>query len=212
MRFSLALYRGDEAGAESISRRLAATVRVILDDMQHFYGFAWLRLLQRADPDLARQVYWRLCPELLQEEPRVDAWNHSLAIGLVDGMRRAGDSASADSLLERALSVLRGTTDPWCRTARVAAYLLRGQTQRALAELREAEYGGTCWWLLEREPIYEPMWDHPDFRSRMAEIKAHTAAQLEQLREMERRREIVLSPEQLPARAHAWGSSPPASR
>jgi hypothetical protein len=68
------------------------------------------------------------------------------------------------------------------------------------------------WWLLEREAIYEPLWDHPEFQAMMAEVKADMAAQLEQLREMERRGEIVLSPNQLPLSAHASGSSPPASR
>jgi tetratricopeptide (TPR) repeat protein len=213
-RFALALYRGDEASAESVSRRMAETLQGTPEDYQYFTDFAWLRQLQIAAPDLANQVYGRLYPELLQEEPRVDAWNHAAAISLADWMRRLGDTETADSLLEESLTVIKETTNAYYPPASAAAYLLKGDRERALTALRETVAAGWRWnwWLLEREPIYEPLWDHPEFRAMMAEVKADMAAQLEQLREMERRGEIVLSPELLPPRAHASGSSSAASR
>ncbi|MFB3111479.1 MAG: tetratricopeptide repeat protein [Gemmatimonadales bacterium] len=196
-RFFLTLYRGNEAAAESISRRLAETVQRTAEGYQYLRDFAWLRQLQRTAPDLAMQVYGRLYPELLQDEPRVDAWNHAAAISLADGMRRSGDAATADSLLEKSLSVIMETTDPHYPPASATAYLLKGERDRALTALREAVDGGWRWdwWLLEREPIYEPLWDHPEFQAMMAEFKADMAAQLERVREMERNGELEPIPE-----------------
>ena len=143
------------------------------------------------------QAYRRLAPELLQEEPRVGAWNHGAAISLADWMRRSGDAVTANSLLEKSLSVISETTDRLYPPARATAYLLQGDTQRALAALREAVEGGwrTGWWLLEREPIYEPLWELPEFQSLMAEVKADMAAQLARVREMERNGELEPIPE-----------------
>ena len=75
--------------------------------------------------------------------------------------------------------------------------MLQGETDRALTALREAidagwRYG---WWLLEREPIYAPLWDQPEFQAMMAEIKADMAAQLERVREMEKNGELEPIPE-----------------
>jgi TolB-like protein len=195
-RFSLALYRGDEVSAEAISRELAETTQHIYTGY-HFTGYlAWLRQLHGADPQLATQAYRRLAPELLQEEPRVGAWNHGVAISLADLMRRSGDAAAANSLLEKSLSVISQTTDRYYPPARAAAYLLQGDTQRAVAALREAVEGGWRfgWWLLEREPIYEPLWELPEFQTLMAEVRADMATQLERVREMERRGELTLIP------------------
>ena len=197
MRFAIAWYRGDEKSAESISRGMAETVQSIVPGYNYIGNFAWLRLLQRADPNLAMQVYARLYPELLQEEPQVNPWNHAAAISLADLLRHSGSDTTADSLLEKSLSVIRETTNRWYPPASAAAYLLQGKTDRALTALREAidagwRYG---WWLLEREPIYAPLWDQPEFQAMMAEIKADMAAQLARVREMERNGELEPIPE-----------------
>jgi TolB-like protein/Flp pilus assembly protein TadD len=196
-RFSLALYRGDEVSAEAISRELAETAQRIYPGYHYTWALAWLRQLHGADPQLVMQAYMRLAPELLQEEPRVGAWNHGAAISLADWMRRSGDAVTASSLLEKSLSVISQTTDPFYPPARTTAYLLQGDTHRALAALREAVEGGwrKGWWLLEREPIYEPLWALPEFQSLMAEVKADMAAQLERVREMERNGELEPIPE-----------------
>jgi TolB-like protein/Flp pilus assembly protein TadD len=196
-RFSLALYRGDEVSAEAISRELAETAQRIYSGYHYSWNLAWLRQLHAADPQLAMEAYRRLAPELLQEEPKVGAWNHGAAISLADWMRRAGDAVTANSLLEKSLSVISQTTDRYYPPARATAYLLQGDTQRALAALREAVAGGwrSGWWLLEREPIYEPLWALPEFQSLMAEVRADMAAHLAQVREMERTGELEPIPE-----------------
>jgi hypothetical protein len=141
-RFFLALYRGDEVSAEAISRELAETAQRIYAGYHYTGSLAWLRQLHGADPQLAMEAYMRLAPELLQEEPRVGAWNHGAAISLADWMRRSGDAVTANSLLEKSLSVISQTTDPYYPPARTTAYLLQGDTHRALAALREAVEGG----------------------------------------------------------------------
>ncbi len=197
MRFRIALYRGDEKSAESISRGMAGTVQSLLGGNRYIDNFSWLRLLHRADSSLAMQVYARLYPELLQDEPQVNAWNHAAAISLADLLRRSGNDATADSLLEKSLSVIGETTDRWYLSASVTAYLLQGKTDRALTALREDIDAGwrVGWWALEREPIYESLWDQPEFQAMMAEIKADMAEQLAQVREMERNGELEPIPE-----------------
>ena len=197
MRFEIALYRGDEKSAESISRGMAKTVQSFTGGNRYIGYFAWLRLLQRADPELAMQVYARLYPGLFQDEPQVNAWNHAAAISLADLLRRSGNDTTADSLLEKSLSVIGETTDRWYFPARATAYLLQGETDRVLTALREAIDAGwrIGWWALERERIYEPLWDQPEFQAMMAEVKADMATQLARVREMERNGELEPIPE-----------------
>ncbi|MBW2386655.1 MAG: tetratricopeptide repeat protein [Deltaproteobacteria bacterium] len=194
-RFAHALYRGDQILSESISRQLAENVQQI-EEFQYMHLLAWLRVLQRADPARAMQVYQRHYPQLHEEKPQVDAWNHAGAISLADWMRRSGDDKRADLLLEQSLSVLRETTDPWHGPAATAAQLLLGELDLALAALRKAIDSSwrDTWWLLEREPIYAPLWDHPEFQTLMAELRADMARQLVELRELERREEFVVIP------------------
>jgi TolB-like protein len=191
-RFAHALYRGDRISSESISRQLVETMHPIVEQ-QYLHVFAWLHVLQRVDPALAIQVYERHYPKLLDENPQVDGWNHAAAISLADWMRRAGDDARADLLLQQSLSVLEETTDPYYGPATATAHLLLGEPDDALAALREAIDSG--WragsWILERDPIYAPLWDHPEFQALMTEVRADMAAQLAQLREMEKRGELT---------------------
>ena len=197
MRFQIALYRGDEKSVESISREMAEIVQIFAGGNRYIGEFAWLRLFQRADPNLAMQVYTRIYPELLQDEPQVNAWNHAAAISLAVLLRRSGNDTTADSLLEKSLSVIGETTDRWYPPASATAYLLQGETARALVALREAIDASwrVGWWALEREPIYEPLWDQPEFQAMMAEVKADMATQLAQVREMERNGELEPIPE-----------------
>ncbi len=89
------------------------------------------------------------------------------------------------------------TTDRFYPPANATAYLLQGETDRALAALREAIDAGRRiqWWTLVREPIYEPLWDRPEFQVMVAEIETDMAAQLERVREMERNGELEPIPE-----------------
>ena len=81
--------------------------------------------------------------------------------------------------------------------ASATGYWLQRQTDCAPGALREAIDAGwrIGWWQLEREPIYAPLWEHPEFQGMMAEVDADMAQQLAQLREMERAGELAAIPQ-----------------
>ncbi len=44
------------------------------------------------------------------------------------------------------------------------------------------------------EPVFEPLWELPEFQAMMAEVEAEMAQQLANLREMERNGELAAIP------------------
>ncbi len=163
---------------------------------------SWLLALQRTDPTRAMDVYERLVPELLRDDPFVFYNNHGRAISLAVLHQAMGDKQAARILLAKTLQTLDTVESVWVAPARVAIYTIQGDVDRAIGQLRELVDAGWRygWWRLEREPIYAPLWGEPEFQALMDEIRADMAIQLERVREMERNGELEPLPEIAPVR------------
>ena len=90
--------------------------------------------------------------------------------------------------MTRSLGVIEQATGRYFAPAYVATYVLKADIDSALKKLRASVDSGRRWewWLLERDPIYAPLWDEPEFKAILEEIRIYMADQLEQVAAMER--------------------------
>jgi tetratricopeptide (TPR) repeat protein len=194
--FVIALYRSDLSLQADISRAMAE-VAFATPRLSRMGRVSWLLALQRTDPTQAMDVYERLFPELLRDEPFVFYNNHGAAISLAVLHQAKGDEQAAGILLAKTLQTLDTVESVYVPPARVAIYTIQGDVELAIERLRELVDAGwrDRWWRLEREPIYEPLWGEPEFQAIMDEVRADMAIQLERVREMERNGELEPLPE-----------------
>jgi tetratricopeptide (TPR) repeat protein len=177
------------ADANSGWNRAFATYLLALADLESDEGDRALVRFREAFPELSDLA-----------EPSIDDENFQAALFYAWILRQLGEEERSDLLVERSLGFMRDVprfgptgTVPYI----TYAHAVLGDRQRALAALREAAEGGwRYYWrmVLEVDPVFATLHDEPEYQTIVAEIEADMAAQLENVRAMEARGELVPLP------------------
>jgi tetratricopeptide (TPR) repeat protein len=193
----LYLYQGDEAAALEPARKVFAIAPLFVTALPLLRDHE-VRASRFTE---ARALYEQHFPELLYErDPEVDRSNYQAAIDLALVLSRTGEQERADLLLNRSLQQIQGMPrlgDRGYWIADVQIHALRGEKRKALAALRQAIDEGwrvEWWYQLQHKPDLEPLHGEPEYQVMLEEIRADMAAQLERVREMERRGALAAIP------------------
>jgi len=183
----LGLFRGD------VGRNVECAARAMDDNPNVWWG--WIALAQlrnddlRADrTDAARARYEEAFPTLVgNKEILINRTNFRVAIDYAHVLARSGEHRRANRLLDCSLAFIRtvprmGQEGYWISDAII--YSLRGDTNAALAALREAIDQGwrACWWYyLNHDPNFEAIRGEREFQAMVQELELDMANRLARL-------------------------------
>jgi TolB-like protein/DNA-binding winged helix-turn-helix (wHTH) protein/Tfp pilus assembly protein PilF len=101
-----------------------------------------------------------------------------------------GDREAAEKL---ARQVVTESEQPGMHQPRAIALAVLGEHDAAMERLERAFARGAIvhwWYMLDREPAFEPLRDHPRFEALAARVRAHASAQRRLLEDMRERSEV----------------------
>jgi TolB-like protein/Tfp pilus assembly protein PilF len=181
----LRLTLGDEAGSTRIARQ---SIELDPDDTQGQSMLAWIDV-NRGDYASARTRYARQFPELLGTgSPEIPRWNIVSAIDLVLILRMTGETERANQILDRvqeATATMPRLGESGYGIADAQIHALRGDKDKALAALREAEkagWRGPFWrYYRDFDPNLASIRNEPEFKAVFADIERDMARQRAEL-------------------------------
>ncbi|MFC3079543.1 tetratricopeptide repeat protein [Phenylobacterium terrae] len=160
------------------------------DPIWHAIGFSAAALAE--DWEFAREQLLIIHPELFEPEPQVSpsAANEVVAAAFV--IAQLGDKGQSRRILEEVLRVTEPSPGRWQaharRIARMKAFAMLGDNERALAELRAAIDAGyrtlydmDIFLRLDAYPMLAPLRSDPRFQAMIREIEADVAKKREAL-------------------------------
>jgi hypothetical protein len=136
-------------------------------------------------------------------EPEINGLNYGAAINLALILSATGEQARADLLLERSLAFIAtiqrlGGGGSWISDVQI--YALQGQTEAALAALREAIDEGwrsKWWYYLKLDKNLDSIRDEPEFHAMVKEIETDMAEQLVRVQKWRANGELAPTPKSL---------------
>jgi TolB-like protein/tetratricopeptide (TPR) repeat protein len=175
--------RGDWAGMLAYGKALEAKSKEPFWPIVVFQG---AMMTGRDDEALAAVA--RLRPDLFTPQASISADDMDMPLGVAHVLRRKGQTAQADRLLDGIMKITEpvpGQRQPnaW-RMLRARIYGERGQTEKAIAEVEAAYAGGwrtgllfedAVW--LDKEPTMVSVRDNPRFKAVMAKVRQDLAKQ-----------------------------------
>ena len=158
--------------------------------------------LTSGHPKKARAHWAAAYPDLLEPWVEIDGTNVQEATNVARVLIVTGEQPQANRLIAKALPVAEslGTRYRWHWQPRImeaTLHALAGDERNALDALRRYfESGGSPYWILANE--LKPYLFHPEYVAMAEKRKAELAVQLERIREMEARGELVEIPAEFP--------------
>ena len=165
---------------------------------------AWWQLMQGRQK--ARMAATQVCGnhglQLLDDTvPTIGLQNYRAAIDLALVYQRTGEWEKANDLLDQCQDFIRERPrlgsggGYWVSDVSILA--LKGEKTEALTALRHGVDEGwrSLWWYyLRHDPNLDSIRGEPEFQRIVSEIEADMSAQMQQIREMEKRGEIAAVP------------------